>query len=186
MLVLLRHGETEWSRDMRHTSRTDVRLTAVGRDQALRTGRSLAGQAFSLILVSPRERARETLELMGLSGPVEVDEHLAEWDYGEYEGRSTAEIREERPGWDLWADGAPGGEPIEDLGARADWVIERALAVEGDVAIIAHGHLLRVLGARWIGLPPAGGALLALDTASTSMLGYERERRVIRLWNAPS
>jgi probable phosphoglycerate mutase len=180
----VRHGETEWSRDRLHTSRTDVHLTPSGRDQALRAGRSLAARSFALILVSPRERARETLDLMGMAGPVEVDEDLVEWDYGEYEGRTTAEIREERPGWDLWVDGSPGGEPIEALGQRADRVIERSLGVDGDVAIVAHGHFLRVLGARWIGLPPTAGALLGLDTAALCELDYERERRIIWLWNA--
>jgi broad specificity phosphatase PhoE len=179
MLVLIRHGETEWSRDKRHTSRTDVPLTDTGREQA----RALAGGTFDLVLVSPRHRARETAELAGLRN-VRIDEDLVEWDYGDYEGRTTAEIRVERPGWDLWRDGCPGGEPLVQVAERADRAIERALAAGGDAAIVAHGHLLRILGARWVGLAPEWGGALALDTAATCELGFERERRVIASWNS--
>ena len=177
MIVLIRHGETEWSRDKKHTSRTDVPLTDTGRAAA----RRLKGRTFALTLTSPRARARETAELAGLQA--EIDDDLVEWDYGEYEGRTTAEIREERPGWELWRDGCPGGEPIEKVAERADRVIERVLAVDGDVAIVAHGHLLRILGARWLELPPQWGGALALDTAARCELGFERERRVIVTWN---
>ena len=183
MIVLVRHGETEWSRDKRHTGRTDIPLTAKGREQALLAGRSLAGRRFALVLVSPLERARETCRLAGFDGPVETDADLVEWDYGEYEGRSTEEIREERPGWDVWADGCPGGESLAAIGARADRAIARVADVQGDVALVAHGHLLRILAARWIGLEPIGGSLLALDTAALCELGHERERRVIHSWN---
>jgi broad specificity phosphatase PhoE len=183
VIVLVRHGETEWSRDKRHTGRSDVPLTQPGREQALYAGRRLAARSFALILVSPLSRARDTLELTGLAGPVDVDENLVEWDYGEYEGRTTEDIRAERPGWEIWFDGTPGGEPLASLGARADRVIDRVLGVEGDVAIVGHGHMLRVLGARWIGLEPIGGAYLALDTAAICELGFERERRVIWTWN---
>jgi probable phosphoglycerate mutase len=186
MIVLVRHGETEWSRDKRHTGLTDIPLTPVGREQALAAGRRLAGRTFALVLVSPLERARETCRLAGLLGRAETDPNLVEWDYGDYEGRSTEDIRKERPGWDVFKDGCPGGETIDEVGARADRVIERISGIEGDVALIAHGHLLRILAARWIGLPPTGGGLLALDTAALSELGYERERRVVQTWNGRS
>jgi broad specificity phosphatase PhoE len=183
-LVCVRHGETEWSRDGRHTGRTDIPLTAVGREQALLAGRRLDGREWALALTSPLERARETARLAGLEA--EPMDELMEWDYGEAEGRTTAELREQRPGWDIWRDGPPGGEAVEQVGARADRVIERALAVEGDVVVFAHGHLLRVLAARWVGLPADGGRLFKLDTASVSLLAFERERRVIAMWNAQS
>ena len=180
MLVLIRHGETEWSRAKRHTSRTDLPLTDAGREQV--RARPL-DRKFALVLVSPRLRARETAEILGLT-EVEYVEDLVEWGYGDYEGRTTQEVREERPGWELWRDGCPNGEPIEEVGERADRVIERALAVDGDVALVAHGHLLRILGARWIGLPPEMGGALTLHTAARCELGFERERRVIVSWNA--
>jgi broad specificity phosphatase PhoE len=183
-LLLIRHGETEWSASGRHTSVTDVPLLEAGRrDASLLRGR-LAGRSFALVLSSPRARARETAALAGLQA--EVDEDLAEFDYGEYEGRTTPEIREERPGWSVWADGAPGGETADQVGVRADRVVERALAADGDVALFAHGHLLRVLAARWIGLPAVWGGQLGLHTGSISELGFERERRVIWLWNDTS
>ena len=183
-IVLIRHGETEWSASGKHTSVTDVPLLESGRRGADRLRERLAGRRFALVLSSPRTRARETAALAGLEP--EVDEDLVEFDYGEYEGRTTPEIREERPGWTVWADGAPAGETAAQVGARADRVIERALAAGGDVAVFAHGHLLRVLGARWIGLPPTYGGHLALDTGSFSELGFERERRVIWVWNDTS
>jgi probable phosphoglycerate mutase len=183
-LVLIRHGETEWSATGKHTSVTDVPLLDVGRRGAERLRERLAGREFALVLVSPRMRARETAALAALEA--EVDEDLVEFDYGEYEGRTTPEIREERPGWSVWADGAPGGETAEQVGARADRAIERALAAGGDVAVFAHGHFLRVLAARWLGLPATYGGHFALDTGSVSELGFERERRVIWLWNDTS
>jgi probable phosphoglycerate mutase len=183
-IVLIRHGETEWSASGKHTSVTDVPLLESGRRDAERLRERFAGRRFALVLSSPRARARETAALAGLEP--EIDEDLVEFDYGEYEGRTTPEIREERPGWSVWADGAPAGETAEQVGARADRVIGRALAAGGDMAVFAHGHLLRVLGARWIGLAATYGGQLALDTGSISELGFERERRVIWLWNDTS
>jgi broad specificity phosphatase PhoE len=180
-LVLIRHGETEWSASGKHTGVTDVSLTDAGRRAAERLRPRLADRGFALVLSSPRARARDTAALAGLEPA--IDDDLVEFDYGEYEGRTTPEIREERPGWSVWADGAPGGETAGGVGERADRVIERALAADGDVAAFAHGHLLRVLAARWIGLDATYGANLALDTGSVSELGFERERRVIWLWN---
>ena len=182
-LYLVRHGETEWSRDGRHTGRTDVPLTAHGRHQAELVGRYLGGHRFALVLTSPLARAVETCTLAGLGGVALERDDLREWDYGEYEGRTTSEIREERPGWTLWRDGVPGGETVEAVGARADAVIAEARGAGGDVAVFAHGHLLRILAARWLGLPPRDGALLALDPATVSILGYEREQSVVDLWN---
>jgi broad specificity phosphatase PhoE len=183
-LVLIRHGETEWSASGRHKSVTDVPLTGAGRRHAELLRPRLTGRAFALVLSSPRARARETAALAGLDA--RVDEDLVEFDYGEYEGRTTPDIREERPGWSVWSDGAPDGETAERVGDRADRVIERALAAGGDVAAFAHGHLLRVLAARWIGLPATYGGHLALDTGSVSELGFERERRAVWLWNDTS
>jgi len=183
-LVLIRHGETEWSASGKHTSVTDVPLTGAGRIDAERLGTRLAGRSFALVLASPRGRSRETAALAGLEP--EIDEDLVEFDYGDYEGRTTPEIRAERPGWTVWTDGAPGGETADQVGERADRVIERALEADGDVALVAHGHLLRVLGARWIGLAARGGGHLGLDTGAVCELGNERERRVIWLWNDTS
>ena len=185
-VVLVRHGETEWSASGRHTSVTDVPLTERGRRAAERLGRRLAGREFALVLTSPRSRARETCALAGLGDRAEVDSDLAEWDYGDYEGLTTPQIREERPGWSLWSDDTPGGETAEQVGGRADRVIGRVLAADGDAALFAHGHLLRVLAARWLELPPARGGSFGLDTAALSELGFERERRVIWLWNGVS
>ena len=185
-LVLVRHGETEWSATGRHTSVTDVPLTDRGREAAARLRSRLAGFEFALVLASPRARAGETAALAGLGERAEVDEDLAEFAYGEYEGRTTADIREERPGWSVWDHSAPGGETAAQVGARADRVIERVTVVDGDVAAFAHGHLLRVLGARWIGLDPVYGGHLGLDTGSVCELGYERERRAIWVWNDTS
>jgi broad specificity phosphatase PhoE len=185
-VVLARHGETEWSASGKHTSVTDVALLESGRRDAARLGERLAGREFALVLTSPRARARDTCELAGFGAAAEVDDDLVEFDYGEYEGRTTPEIREEVPGWSVWRDGAPGGETVEQVGVRADRVIERALAAGGDVALFAHGHLLRVLGARWIGLPAVVGGNLALSTGSLCELGFERERRCVWLWNDTS
>ena len=182
-LVLVRHGETEWSRTMRHTGNTDLALTDAGEEQARGVVARLAGREFALVLSSPLQRARRTAELAGFGDRAELDDDLRERDYGAYEGLTTKEIRRERPGWDVWRDDVPGGEPLEALAARADLVIERALAADGDTLVFAHAHLLRMLGARWIGLGPDGGGKLVLATASVSVLGSERERRVIRRWN---
>ena len=183
MLVLVRHGETEWSASGRHTGRTDVPLSATGRAAAERLKARLAGRSFALVLTSPFARARETCELAGFGDVAQADPDLSEFDYGEYEGLTTPEIRERRPDWSVWRHGAPGGEWPDDVGGRADRVIDRALETGGDVALFAHGHLLRVLAARWLELPAAYGGNLALGTASVSELGYERERRALWLWN---
>jgi broad specificity phosphatase PhoE len=182
-LVLVRHGETEWSRSMRHTGNTDLALTDDGETQARAVVPRLAGREFALVLSSPLQRARRTAELAGYGDRAEPDDDLRERDYGEYEGLTTKEIRRERPGWDVWRDEIPGGETLAAVGARADRVIERALAAEGDTLAFAHSHLLRTLGARWIGMAPAGGGKLVLGTAAVCVLGFERERRVIKRWN---
>jgi probable phosphoglycerate mutase len=182
-IVLVRHGETEWSRAGRHTGRTDVPLTEQGRLEARAVAAQLAGRRFALVLTSPLSRAAETCRLAGLGDRAQVREALLEWDYGVYEGRTTAEIRAERPGWSVWADGAVGGETVAEVGARADALIPELEGARGDVAVFAHGHLLRVLAARYVGLPPGDGRLLGLDPATVSVLGYEHEWRVIRAWN---
>ena len=182
-LWLVRHGETEWSRSGAHTGRTDIPLTDAGRAQAEAIGKRLAGRAFAVVLTSPMTRARETCRLAGYDAQATVDPNLREWDYGDYEGRTTADIRKERPGWSLWRDGVRNGETIEQVAARADAVLARIAAVEGDVALFAHGHLLRILTARWLEMDPAAAARFALGTASLSTLGYERETRVITRWN---
>ncbi|HEY7077433.1 MAG TPA: histidine phosphatase family protein [Solirubrobacteraceae bacterium] len=185
-IALVRHGETEWSASGRHTSFTDVELTEAGVAAARALGERLAGRDFALVESSPRTRARVTCELAGYGARAQIDDDLVEWDYGEYEGLTTPEIRESVPGWTVWTHDSPGGETAAQVGARADRVLERAAAADGDVALFAHGHFLRVLGARWIGLEPDGGAVLGLDTAALCELGFERERRVIWLWNDTS
>jgi probable phosphoglycerate mutase len=182
-LWLVRHGETEWSAAGRHTGRTDLRLTDAGRAQARALAGVLAGHSFAAVRTSPLERARETSVLAGFGDRAVPDVDLVEWDYGDYEGQTTAHIQASRPGWSLWDDGCPGGETADDVGARADRVIATARAEPGDVAVFAHGHLLRVLAARWLGLHPGDGALFALDTASVSVLGWEHDDAVIRQWN---
>jgi probable phosphoglycerate mutase len=182
-VALVRHGETEWSREGRHTGRTDVALTARGRAEAQAVGRALGGRRFSLVLTSPSTRAVETCLLAGYGGGAQVRDDLREWDYGAYEGRTTREIREERPGWTVWH-GVVGGETMDRVGTRADRVIAEIRAAAGDVAIFSHGHLLRILAARWLGLEPGDGALFALDPATLSVLGYEHGRPVVREWNA--
>jgi probable phosphoglycerate mutase len=186
-LILVRHGETEWARDGRHTGRTDVPLTPRGEEQARSLAPLLAEREIVLTLVSPAQRARRTAELSGLTG-TETDDRLWEWDYGAYEGRTTPQIGEERPGWYLWRDGVVGGETVEQVGARVDGVLDRVRPslAEGDVALVAHGHVLRVLTARWLGLPPAGGRLFRLDTGTLSTLGTEHDQPVIRSWNVPA
>jgi broad specificity phosphatase PhoE len=183
-IVLVRHGETEWSKTGQHTGTTDIDLTTAGRQQAHQLGGLLAPHRFASVLTSPLRRASETSRLAGHAN-AQVRDDLVEWDYGTYEGRTTADIRAERPGWSLWHDGAPAGETADDVGRRADRIIAELLSATGDVAIFSHGHLLRVLAARWIGLPPEAGALLSLHTASTSVLGHERETPVIVSWNLP-
>ncbi len=183
---LVRHGTTEWSRDGRHTGRTDVPLLPEGQAQAEAVGERLAAGVPhpALVLTSPLARAAATCRLAGLGDRAEPCEDLLEWDYGDYEGRTTAEIRAERPGWTLWTDGVPGGESAADVGRRADEVIRRARAVDGDVVCFSHGHLLRVLAARWVGLPPVGGRLLGLAVGSLSVLGWEREVPVVARWSS--
>jgi broad specificity phosphatase PhoE len=182
-LWLIRHGETEWSVTKRHTGRTDIALTATGKRQAAALGRHLARRAFALVLCSPLQRARETCRLAGYSDVATCTDDLLEWDYGAYEGRTTSEIRTEVPGWSIWTGGVPGGETIDQVGNRAEQVIKQALSVDGDVALFAHAHILRILTACWLGLPPDAGRLFALSTASVSVLGHERETRVISVWN---
>jgi probable phosphoglycerate mutase len=185
-IVLIRHGETGWSAIGKHTSRTDLELTHRGEREAVQLAPALAGRTFRAVLSSPRGRALRTADLAKL--PVtSIDDDLAEWDYGEYEGVTTAEIHRTRPDWSLWTDGAPGGESPAQIQTRLDRVLDRVrpLLAEGDVALVAHGHALRVLAARWIGLPASGGALLRLDTATLSILGFEHDRPVITRWNVP-
>jgi probable phosphoglycerate mutase len=182
-LWLVRHGETEWSRSGAHTGRTDIALTEAGREKARAIGRRLGGRRFALVLSSPLARARETCALAGFGEQARVEPNLREWDYGDYEGRTTAEIRADRPDWFLWRDGVPGGESVACVAARAQAVIGVAAAAGGDVLLFSHGHLLRILAACWLGLPADAGRLLALGTASISTLGYERETRVITRWN---
>ncbi len=200
----MRHAETEWSRNGRHTGRTDIPLTERGREGARALAERLRGRAFERVLVSPAVRARETCELCGLGAQAQVREDLLEWDYGDYEGLTTPEIRVQRPGWLLWRDGCPGGESAADVGARADRVIAQLGAAaaaaatdagagdgdgngngdgDGDAAIFSHGHMLRVLGARWIALGPESGGRLGLSTAAICVLGHERETPVIARWN---
>ena len=184
-VVLLRHGETDWSRTGKHTGLTDVPLTEDGRREAGLIARALAGQDFALVLSSPRKRALDTCKIAGFGERAHVRQELAEWDYGEYERRTTPEIREELAGWTIWSGGAPGGETADQVGARIDAVIEEIRSTDGDVLIFGHGHSLRVLAARWLGLAPTDGRLFALDPATLSVLGYERETPVIRRWNLP-
>ncbi len=185
-IVLVRHGETEWSASGKHTSVTDVPLLDAGRRDAEQLHDRLGGRDFALVLSSPRARARDTAELAGFAAVAEIDEDLVEVDYGEYEGLTTPEIRVERPGWSVWEHGSPGGETVDDVGVRADRVIARALAADGDALVFAHGHLLRILAARWLEQPAAFGGQLLLSTGSVSELGFERERRAIVLWNDTS
>jgi broad specificity phosphatase PhoE len=184
-IVLARHGETEWSRDLRHTGRTDIPLTDVGRAQAGVLRDLLAPRSFARVLSSPLGRAVETCRLAGFGEQAELSDDLVEWDYGDYEGITTKQIREERPGWYLWRDGCPGGETADAVGHRVDRVIGALDGADGDAIVFAHGHVLRVLAARWLRLGPESGALLKLDTGTLSILGFERETRVITRWNAP-
>src|SRR5688500_7185662 len=182
-LVLVRHGDTEWSSERRHTGRTDVALTEAGLLQADALADTLSSFDFASIFCSPRQRAIETCRRAGLLDRAEITDDAAEWDYGAYEGRTTAEIREEIPGWSVWTHDIIDGESVADVGARADRVIAAALAVDGDVAVFGHAHLLRILAARWIGLDAVYGRSFILDTASVSVLSFEREEHVIDRWN---
>jgi broad specificity phosphatase PhoE len=182
-LWLIRHGETEWSLSGAHTSRTDIPLTARGEERAEKIRDYLAHRAFSLVLTSPLQRARETCRVAGYSGVAQVEENLREWDYGVFEGRTTADIRKDQPDWSIWDSPVPQGETVEQVAARTQLVIDRATQSGGQVALFAHAHVLRILAATWLGLPPRAGRLLALGTGSVSTLGFERETRVISTWN---
>jgi probable phosphoglycerate mutase len=186
-IFFIRHGETAWSLSGQHTGRTDLPLTLHGEAMARDLATTLKGLAFSLVLTSPRLRARTTCDLAGLGAAAQVEQDLAEWDYGDYEGLRTAEIRQQRPDWDVWEDGCPGGETPADVGARADHLMARLRSHSGRVALFSHGQFGRVLAARWIGLPVAQGQHLAIAPASIGILGFETDhpqRRVIALWNA--
>ena len=179
---LVRHGETEWSRARRHTGRTDLPLTSEGERQARALAAPLSRHPFALVLTSPLRRARDTCRLAGFElAPIRED--LAEWDYGAYEGRTTAEIRGDAPGWTIWSGPVPGGEAISAVAARADRVLAEVARAEGDALLFGHAHALRVLAARWLGLAPELGRRLALDPASRSVLGHEQGARVVRAWN---
>ena len=182
---LVRHGETEWSKSGQHTGRTDIALTPNGERQAKALGTLLAGRKFAQVLVSPMGRAQATCRLAGLGDGAEVTEDLHEWNYGIYEGITTKAVREKQPDWTIWTTPIPEGETVEQVGVRARRLIERVERVAGDVALFAHGHILRVLGACWMGLAPIYGRNLGLHTATISVLGYERETRVIEVWNQP-
>jgi broad specificity phosphatase PhoE len=181
--VVIRHGETEWSRSGRHTGRTDLALLPEGEEQARTLGPSLTGYRFTTVLTSPLIRARETCRLAGLGTEAVVVPDLAEWDYGSYEGLTTPEIRQDRPGWNLFDDGAPGGECAADVGRRVDRVIELVRAAPGDVACVAHGHVLRVMAARWVELEPTAARYFTLGPAARGELDWEREQPVISAWN---
>jgi broad specificity phosphatase PhoE len=182
-LWLIRHGETEWSLSGAHTSRTDIPLTERGKQRAAKIRDYLAQRKFTLVLNSPLQRARETCRIAGYADVAQTEENLREWDYGIFEGRTTADIRKDQPDWSIWDSPVPEGEPVEHVAARAQKVIDRALEAGGDVALFAHAHILRILAATWLGLEPRGGRLFALGTGSVSTLGYERETRVISTWN---
>lgn len=181
--MLVRHGETEWSRSGQHTSRTDLPLLATGEAQARAVGAALVGRRFALVLTSPLRRAVQTCEVAGFGEQAHKTPDLVEWDYGDYEGRTSKEICQEAPGWTLWSEGVKGGESAGEVGRRADRVIERCAAAGGDTLCFAHGHLLRVLAARWLGLPAVAGRLLTLSPGSISELGWERSSAVIVHWN---
>ncbi|MEM9681994.1 MAG: histidine phosphatase family protein [Pseudomonadota bacterium] len=183
---LFRHGATEWSESGQHTGSTDLPLLESGRERARAVGQRLNGRHFALVLSSPMVRAIDTCRLAGYGDDLQIDENLMEWDYGDYEGRRTADIQKERPGWLLWTGGVPNGETADAVGRRADRVIARAAGADGDVALFAHGHVLRVLCARWLGLPPTDGRFFALGTAAVSVLGFEHDYHVIHHWNQSS
>ena len=183
---LARHGETEWSRDLRHTGRTEIPLTAQGEEEARALAAPLGAIGFDRVLCSPLGRARETCKLAGFGDRAEFRDELLEWDYGDYDGITSEQVHERDPYWLLWRDGCPNGESPEQVGDRADAVISELLDGEaGTIAVFAHGHILRVLAARWLGLEPAGGQHFGLGTATLSRLGWEHDYRVIQRWNAP-
>ena len=185
-VALIRHGETEWSRSGRHTGNTDIALTERGREEARRLAPWLPSADFARVLSSPLQRARTTCELAGLGDRMALDPDLVEWNYGEYEGLTFDQIRAMAPGWMIFTHGCPRGETPEQVAARADRVIDRLRAIEGRVALFAHGHILRVLAARWIGLPVAAGANLLLDTSTVSVLGEYRDAPTLKRWNVPA
>ena len=185
-VVVVRHGETEWSASLKHTSHTDVPLTEAGRRSAAALAEALGGWSFSLVLTSPLRRARETCELAGFSDLAAVDPDLREWGYGDYEGLTTPEIRARQPDWSLWRDGCPGGESPAAVGQRADRVLARVRASHGDALLFAHGHILRVLSARWLQMEVAAAARFALAAGAFGILDYERETEVIWQWNLTS
>ncbi|HEY2437764.1 MAG TPA: histidine phosphatase family protein, partial [Solirubrobacteraceae bacterium] len=184
VIVLVRHGETEWSVSGQHTSRTDLPLTEPGRARATALAPRLSGGQWALVLSSPLRRARETCELAGLGEQMTIDEDLREWDYGEYEGLTTAQIHQQRPDWVLWRDGCPGGETPDQVGVRADRVLARMRGAGGDCVAFAHGHILRVTGSRWAEQPVSFGSRIALSAGSVSTLGFERETEVLSEWNS--
>jgi len=185
-VIAIRHGETEWSLNGRHTGTTDIPLTDNGRRLAELLRPALSGRAFALVLVSPLQRARDTCELAGVAARAIIEPDLVEWDYGKYEGLTPKEIDRQAPGWLIFRDGCPGGETPEQVGARADRVIARARAAEGDVALFAHGHVLRVLVARWLRLPPGAGQHFLLDTGTLSVLAHYHGIPALKTWNAPA
>jgi broad specificity phosphatase PhoE len=182
-VVLLRHGETEWSLDGRHTGLSDIELTENGLQEARDAGKRLSGMEFDHVLTSPLKRARDTCELAGFGAEAQTTDELTEWNYGEYEGITTVEIQKTTPDWWLFADGCPGGESAADVGNRVDPLIERAKAGGGRWLFVAHGHVLRVVGARWAGLPPEDASMLLLGTAAVCVLGYEHGRPALKHWN---
>jgi probable phosphoglycerate mutase len=184
-VYLIRHGETEWSLSGQHTGVTDIPLTENGRRVARRLRPVLAEETFALVLTSPLRRARETCDIAGLGDRSIIEAGLREWDYGEYEGLTPAEIEDRRPGWLLFRDGCPGGETPEQIGARVDRVLARVRETRGNVALFAHGHVFRVLVARWLGLPTGGGQHFLLDTATLNVLGHYRDAPAVKIWNAP-
>jgi broad specificity phosphatase PhoE len=184
-VYLVRHGETEWSLSGQHTGSTDIPLTDNGKEVARELGRKLEGLEFAAVWSSPMSRAIDTARLAGFEHDVRLDDKLKEWAYGDYEGKTTPEIRETRPEWFLWRDGCPGGESPAQVGARADGLIEEIQAVEGDVLLFAHGHILRAIASRWLGYPPGDGMHFSLSTATLSILGWEHEAASIWRWNAP-
>ena len=184
-IYVIRHGETEWSLSGQHTGVTDIPLTENGRNQARSLQPMLANESFSLVLTSPLQRAKDTCMLSGLGDQAEVDPNLMEWNYGDYEGITSKQIHEQAPGWLIFNDGAPSGETPEQVGSRADRVIAKIRSVQGDVALFAHGHIFRVLVARWLDLPPQAGRNFLLDTGTLNILGYYRGFPAVKTWNAP-
>ena len=184
-VYVIRHGETEWSLNGRHTGTTDIPLTENGRKIAKRLASLLAREAFALVLTSPLNRARTTCELAGLAAGAEIDRDLMEWNYGAYEGLTPEEIHAQAPGWMIFTDGCPGGERPEQVGARVDRVIAKVREVEGHAALFAHGHIFRVFAARWLALPAAAGSQFLLDTATLNILSYYRGIPAVKCWNTP-